>query len=139
MSMKLVAGYLKKIAAELDTETETEEVPDSPEIAQYRKLLNRLKGKGVLGKFQVLLQKPRQMKSDLYWARLLDKMEDAGEGPLDITKLIKQIKMVLLRKYAVAPMLKKILDYGVDNGYIALVRVLSKNRAKFTLAKDAAE
>lgn len=137
MSMKQVAAYLNKLAAELDTEAESEETPDTPEIAQYRKLLNRLRGKGVLGKFQVLLQKPRQMKTDLYWARLMDKMEEPGEGPLDTTKLIKAIKLVLLRKLAVAPFMKKVLDYGVNNGYVALARILSKNRAKFTLAKDA--
>jgi hypothetical protein len=137
--MRVMAAYLKKIAVKLDTEAETEEMPDSPEQAKWRRLLMRLQGKDVLGKLQVMIAKPRQMKSDLYLARLMDKMEDAGDGPMNVQQLMKAIKLIFIRKLAVAPFLKKVLDYGVDNGYMALLRVLSKNRAKFTLAKDAPE
>jgi hypothetical protein len=127
-NLKNIVSQLLTIAEKIN-ETKEEE---TTEIQNYRKLLTKLKGKGVIGKLNVLLDSSRMNKNDLYWSRALDNT-DSSEG--DFNDIMKKVKIAIMMNYAVVPFLKKLLEFGINNGYVALARILNKNRVKMTITK----
>lgn len=128
----LAQKYYEKIAARKKAEEVEEE--DTPEIADYRKLLNKLKGKEGIKKLKVFLDNPRLRKPIRFWLTKLD--EGEGAGPIDFNEMIKQMKLIIKRDLPAARWLKMVLDYGISNGHVALDRILSKDKAKMTLLKE---
>jgi hypothetical protein len=125
-----MAKSLRTMAAEI------EEGVESPEFQKYKTLLTKLKGKESLNRLNILLANPRLRKTDKYWALMIDKGE--GVTTTDPVDQLKTIRVVLTRELPVAPFLKKILDYGIENGYIAMDRLLTKNRVRSVLLKQEA-
>jgi len=123
-----VAAELRKIAAEV------EEEEDTPEFKEYKTMLNKIKNNDSFKKLKIFLDNPRLKKPIRWWLTSIDKGE--GAGPLDYIDAMKKIKLLLQRDFAAAKFLKLILDYGVQNGYLKLDKLLSKNRAKITLMKE---
>jgi hypothetical protein len=128
---KVAASMLRKMADELE---EKEEIPESEEFKGYRQLLTRMKSKDSLKKLKIFIDQPRLRKPILWWLLAIDKGE--GAGTMDFQDLLRKIKILLHRDLPSAKFLKMFLDFGIANGYIALDRMLSKNRAKITLMKE---
>ena len=125
----VMAKTLRMMAAEI-------EEGESPEFQKYKTLLGKLKGKESLNRLNILLANPRIRKTDKYWATMMDK----GEGAVasDPMEQVKAIRVVLTRELPVAAFLKKILDFGLENGHIAMDRLLAKNKVRITLLKQEA-
>jgi hypothetical protein len=128
---KVAADALRKLAAEIEDD---EEIPESEEFKGYRQLLTRMKSKDSLKKLKIFIDQPRLRKPILWWLLAIDKGE--GAGTMDFQDLLRKINILLHRDLPSAKFLKMFLDYGVANGFIALDRILSKNRAKITLMKE---
>jgi hypothetical protein len=131
----VLASNLRKIAQGLETEqSATEE--EEPVIQDYRKLLMKMQGKNVLGKLSVLFDNPRLRKNDLYWSKMLD---SATGSEADANDVIKKLKKLMQANLPVFSFLKKLLEFGIENGAIALSRILDKNRVRMTIAKEDKE
>ena len=134
-----IAKYLRMIAAELDVvatpAAEPTSAEDSDQIKQYRALLTKMKNGEGIKKIKFLLDNPRlRGKQDKWW---FDNLDDGnGAGALEIEDVIKQLKVIMQRDLPVLPILQKVLNYGVANGYTALNRILEKGRVKMTLLQE---
>ena len=128
-SNKEVADRLRVIAKELEDEAE------APEIADYRKLLQKMKGKDGIKKLKIFIDNPRMRKPIRYWLDRIDKGEGAGD--IDFNEMIKKIKQMIKMDMPAVRFLKMLLDYGVNQGHVGLNRILEKGRAKVTLMRDA--
>lgn len=128
MDVKAYAESLRKMADKLDGEEE------SPEFKEYRRLLTKLKSKDSIKKLKLFLDNPRVRKPLNWWLIRLDKSE--GSGSVDLQDSLKKIKMMLQRDMPAARILKMLLDYGIQNGHVALDRLLSKDKAKMTLLRS---
>lgn len=128
ISAKDAAAELYKLAAEV------EEEEDSPEFKEYRTMLNKIKGKDSIKKLKIFIDNQRLRKPIRWWLTSIDNGEGAGD--IDFLDFIKKIKIMISRDLPAAKFLTLVLDYGIANGYMALDRMLSKNRAKITLIKE---
>jgi hypothetical protein len=112
-----------------------EELTVQEELRKYLPLLRRMIPKESFGKLKILFDNKRKRKQDRFWAITMDKGE--GAGPVgDMQEVVKQLRYILRSELPVAGMIRKVLDYGVENGYIALDRVLSKGQVKVRLLKE---
>jgi len=114
--------------------TKTKPKIDPKELNKYRILLERVNKKKVLNKILVLLDNPRMRKNDLWWARKIDSIKERNE--IDTKDLLKNIRSLLRRNYPTAKFLKKILDYGVQNGFMALSRTLEMNKVRVNITGE---
>lgn len=123
------AEELRIIAKELENEAE-----ETTEMKDYRRLLNKMKGKAGLNKFKIFIDMPRLRKPIRFWLDKLDKGE--GAGAMDFNEMIQKMKKMIKMDLPAARFLKLLLDYGIAQGHVALNRILEKGRAKITLMKS---
>ena len=95
---------------------------------KYKFLLNKLKDKGSIGKLDLIMDNPRLNKNDLYWARKFDKSK--SKNNLDIDNFLQDFKKIYRRNLPAAGFMKKVLDYGIENGHLSLNNMLNRKRVK---------
>lgn len=132
---KSIAKKIMDLANQIEGKKAAEgEEEESAEIKDYRRLLNKLKGKDSIKKLKIFFDKPRLRKPIRWWLNAVDKGE--GAGAMDVNEMVKQMKILFKRDLPSARFLKMLLDYGLSESPIALDRILSKGRAKVTLMKS---
>ena len=97
----------------------------------YKLLLNKLRDRDTMAKLETVMDNPRLKKQDLYWAKKFDKSNATGK--LDIDDFLKNLKSIYRRKLPVANFMKKLLDYGLENGHLALSNMLKRKRVRMEL------
>jgi hypothetical protein len=82
-----------------------------------------------------IIDNKRLRKPDRWWLIAIDKGQGSGEvGKMQ--EWLKQLSFIFRNKLPVARILKKFLDYGLEEGYVALKRILENDRAKVVLSKE---
>jgi hypothetical protein len=105
-------------------------------LKKYRPLLVKMIGKvEALNKLKLIIDNKRLRKPDRWWLIAIDKGQGSGEvGKMQ--EWLKQLSFIFRNKLPVARILKKFLDYGLEEGYVALKRILENDRAKVVLSKE---
>jgi hypothetical protein len=116
-----------------------EDEPMHEVIRQYRPLLQKMVGKvDAINKLKFIMDNKRLRKPDRYWLMAIDKREGSGDVG-NMSEWMKQLAFIFRNKLPVARILRLILDYGVENGYVALKRMLENDRARVVILKEEAE
>jgi len=125
-----IAKNLRMIAKELEKGTDEED----EKIAKYRPLLRKVKGKADFGKLYYLVENFKSRKKDPILARAID---EAPSKEIDPEEFFKEIRRLFNTKanLPAVKFLKKILDYGLANGHVQLLRDLKNKRMKMTFGR----
>lgn len=139
-NLKKLAKNLRFLASEVENELPNDEliiedVSLSEEMKNYLPLLRKMISKESFGKIKVLIDNRRKRKPDRFWAVSIDKGEGAGSLG-NLNDLIKSLKFIFRMELPTAGFIRKILDYGVNNGYVALNRVLENNQVRMRILKE---
>ena len=125
-----LADNLRKIAMELEKEDD-----DSKEFNEYRAMLRKVKDKESIGKLEYLLNNYKLRKKPMILARAVD---DAPEKTIDVDAFYKKMRRLFKTKpnLPAVGFLKAVLDYGLSNGHMQLVRLLKNKRLKMTFGRE---
>jgi len=124
-----IANELKMIAKEMEDESEEDQ-----ELQKYRPLLRKVKGKEDFGKLYYLVENFKSRKKDPILSRAID---EAPTKEVDPEEFYKKIRVLFKTKknLPAVKFLRKILDYGVSNGHMQLLRDLKNKRMKMVFGR----